>query len=313
MELRDIEYFSIIARHRHLGRAADETGLSQSALSKCLRRLEREVGAKLVRRTPKGVDLTAEGQTLLSHVHRLRTSLDDVLREVADVKRGLAGHIRIGVGAGYFYSVIPAACCALAKEAPKVSMRFRHTGPRESLHALRSGELDLAVRLMQPSVDSDIVQERLYDDRFVVVASDSHRLVGKRPLKLADLRDERWIVSAPTSAISRQFHSVFEKYGLPPPLVAVETDSPALRLAVVTNSELLGYTMASVARIAAPDPRFVELPVRELSAPFTIGVVFRKSAYLSPVALRFIEHLKAAAKHVDETSAIRRLARPRKP
>ena len=68
MELRDIEYFAVIAEHGHLGRAADVLGLSQPALSKSLRRLEQALQVKLVKRTPKGVELSAEGSVLLLRV-----------------------------------------------------------------------------------------------------------------------------------------------------------------------------------------------------------------------------------------------------
>src|SRR4030088_1827111 len=98
MELRDIEYFAVIAEHGHLGRAADALGLSQPAISKSLRRLEQALEVKLVKRTPKGVELTAEGSTLLLRVRALRLSLQDVTREIADVRDGSVGHLRIGVG-----------------------------------------------------------------------------------------------------------------------------------------------------------------------------------------------------------------------
>lgn len=55
IEPRDIQYFAVVAHLGNMGRAAEELGLSQPALSKSLRRLESAVGAKLVRRTPKGV------------------------------------------------------------------------------------------------------------------------------------------------------------------------------------------------------------------------------------------------------------------
>ena len=58
MELRDIEYFAVIAEHGHLGRASEALGLSQPALSKSLRRLEEAVEARLFNRTPKGMELT---------------------------------------------------------------------------------------------------------------------------------------------------------------------------------------------------------------------------------------------------------------
>ena len=69
MELRDIEYFTVVAQHGHLGRAAAALGLSQPALSKSLRRLESALQAKLVKRTTKGVELTLEGSTLLARAN----------------------------------------------------------------------------------------------------------------------------------------------------------------------------------------------------------------------------------------------------
>ena len=88
MELRDLEYFAVVAEHGHVGRAAEALGLSQPALSKSLRRLEKAMQAKLVKRTPKGVELTAVGSALHMHVHRLRLSLNDVVHEAADLSQG---------------------------------------------------------------------------------------------------------------------------------------------------------------------------------------------------------------------------------
>ena len=78
MELRDIEYFAVIAEHGHLGRAADVLGLSQPALSKSLRRLEQALQVKLVKRTPKGVELTAEGTVLLLRGSAATLGADDL-------------------------------------------------------------------------------------------------------------------------------------------------------------------------------------------------------------------------------------------
>jgi len=92
MDLRDIEYFAVVAQHGHLGRAAEALGLGQPALSMSLRRLEKSAQAKLVKRTPKGVELTAVGAALLSHAGKLRLARDDLAREVADLAHGRAGH-----------------------------------------------------------------------------------------------------------------------------------------------------------------------------------------------------------------------------
>src|SRR5215468_4510488 len=98
MELRDIEYFTILAEHGHLGRAANALGISQPALSKSLRRLETALEVKLMKRTAKGVELTPEGVALELRARELRLSLQSVAREVKEVGEGRVGQLRLGVG-----------------------------------------------------------------------------------------------------------------------------------------------------------------------------------------------------------------------
>lgn len=299
MELRDIEYFLVVAKHGHLGRAAEALGMSQSALSKSLRRLEREMRAKLVRRTPKGVELTAEGSTLLSRTERLRLSLDDITREVADVSRGLAGHLRIGAGTGYAHHLLPAACTKMAKEAPNVTLNITFPGGLvETTKALRNGEVDLLITMMRASSEHGLVQEHLYDDEYVVCASVNHRLARKKNVTLADVAEERWAIADPTFAIWRHLHKVFEEHGLPPPHVTVETGPQVVRFPVIASSDLLGYTWTSLVRQAMPQLRLVALHVKELELNFDAAVAYRKDGYLSPAARRFIEILKTTAKEM---------------
>src|SRR4051812_11411328 len=124
MELRDIEYFAVIAQHGHLGRAAEALRLTQPALSKSLRRLEEALDAKLVKRTPRGVELTAEGAALLERVRGLRLSLQDVAREVKDVSEGRVGHLRVGVGESIAEYLLPTAFEALLRDSPRMSLRI---------------------------------------------------------------------------------------------------------------------------------------------------------------------------------------------
>ncbi|MGH9145710.1 MAG: LysR substrate-binding domain-containing protein, partial [Vicinamibacterales bacterium] len=131
-----------------------------------------------------------------------------------------------------------------------------------------------------------------------VCASINHSLARTKHLTLAVLAHERWTLSDPTFAMWQRIHRVFVEHGLPTPRVAVETGSPALRLPLVATSSLLGYSWASIVRKAVTHLPITELRVRELTLPFRNAVVYRKDGYLSPVARRFIEILKATAKEI---------------
>src|ERR1051326_6175519 len=99
MELRDLNYFQAVAETGHLGRAAQQLGRTQPALTKCIRRLEDALEAKLFERVGRGLKLTSVGEVLLARTLKLRNEMKTTVREVTDFAKGEAGHIRIGSGA----------------------------------------------------------------------------------------------------------------------------------------------------------------------------------------------------------------------
>src|SRR5215813_6494829 len=123
MELRDIEYFTVIAEQGNRERAADILGLSQPALSKSLRRLEDALRVKLFRRSPRGLTLPAEGSTLLQRTRELRLSLQSVAREVSEVGDGRVAHLRVGVGPSVPGHLVAAASASLMMDAPRTTMQ----------------------------------------------------------------------------------------------------------------------------------------------------------------------------------------------
>ena len=298
MELRDLEYFAVVAEHGHVGRAAEALGLSQPALSKSLRRLEKAMQAKVVKRTPKGVELTAVGSALRMHVHRLRLSLNDVVHEAADLSQGRAGHLRVGAGAGLGDHFLAAACSAFLMEAPKATLALAVARNAVLLPGLHNGEHDLVVSGIPHPSYKDLTQERLYEDEFVVYASARHRLARLRRVSLADVAQERWALSAPDDLSWRRVHRVFEDNGLPPLRIAFETTSSLIRVQGVALSDLVSFSSRRVLQQAWQHFPLAELRVKELAWTRTVGVSYRKDAYLSPAALRFIEILKSTAKEM---------------
>jgi len=297
MELRDIEYFAVIAEHGHLGRAAESLGLSTAALSKSLRRLEKSVRTKLVRRTLKGVELTVEGSALLSHVSHLRTSIHDIAREVADLSEGRAGHLRVGTSLGISEDLLAGACTNLVQESPKVTLEVIMGTYDTQLPALRKGELDLIFSGVPTVAHEGLVQEHFIDDELVVYASANHRLARHKEPTLADLEGERWVSSSHV-ILWRRLCQAFEENGLTPPLLAIDTSSTSVRLRVVASSQLLGFSSRLFVRQAVPRYSLVELSVPKLAWSRRLGITYRKDAYLSPAARRFIEILKMTGKEI---------------
>jgi DNA-binding transcriptional LysR family regulator len=309
MDLRDIEYFAVIAEHGHLGRAAEALGLGQPALSISLRRLEKAAGTKLVKRTPRGVELTTVGSAVLAHVRRLRLAREDLAREVVDLARGQAGQLRIGATPVIANNALPNACTALLKHAPKASLDVSIAASTEVLlEALRKGELDLVVSQVRDVPREGLARELLWEDEFVVYASRRHRLAKRRSVALADIVEERWACTAAAGFQAwNSLRQTFEERGLPAPDFAVVSDSMPLNARMVASADLLGIATRRSVDAMADTLGLQRLAVTDAKWIRPVAVIYRKDGYLSPVAKRFVEILKATAKEiVAEQKADRR-------
>ena len=295
MELRDLEYFAVVAEHGNVTRAAEALDLSPPALSKSLRRLEKSVGAKLVKRTPKGVELTSVGTAMVDQVRRIRLTLEDVKREAADLSQGRAGHLRIAVPP-HMAEQLPRTYSALLKGAPKMTLDITVTDNDETVPLLCKGELDIIFGMLPSSPYEGTVQEWLYDNDFVVFASANHRLFRQKRVTIKDIEHEGWALSKVNLLPQYPLLRLFQDNGLPPPRVVVQTRSLRLRLHIWSTTDLLGYTSKQVVRLAAPRFRLREIPIKELAWRRPVGVIYRKDAYLPPAAKRLINILKTMAK-----------------
>lgn len=299
MELRDIEYFAVIAEHGHLGRAAEDLGLGQPALSISLRRLEKAAGAKLVRRTPKGVELTAVGSAVLAHVQRLRLARIDLAREVSDLARGQVGHLRVGTNPAIANSLLPDACSTLLKHAPKATLNVSIAASTDALLLdMRKGELDVVINVAHVPREG-IVREPLWDDEFVVYASVRHRLARRKRVELADLVHERWASTAASGFLGwNSLRRTFEERGLPAPQFALVSDSSALNRRMIASSELLGIASRLSVEPDVENLGLKIISVTDMKWMRPVAAMYRKDGYLSPVAKRFIGILQTMAKAI---------------
>ncbi len=295
MESRDLQYFAVVAEHGNLRRAADAIGISQPALSKTLRRLEKSAGTKIVRRTPKGVEMTAMGNALLSHARRLQLAMDDVLKEVADLNGGRSGLLRIGASFEAAELLLPSACEIFGQHSPQVVTKITVATNEALIPALRNAELDLIISGIPKAVDKDFVQERLWDEDFIVCAAASHPLARRKRVAIGDLAGERWALASATTLSWQQVYRAFADNGMAAPHVVMEANFRLIRLRAISKSGLIGFMPRWELQQAARQLNLIEIPVKELAWKRTLGVRYRKDAYLSPAACRFIAILKAEA------------------
>lgn len=290
-QIRDLVYFSKVAELGHLGRASEVLHISQSALSKCIDRLESSYEAELFERVGRGIRLTDAGQLLHERAVQIERMLDATQRQTSSLGKGLAGSIRIGAAATTAEYLMPKACRLLQEQAPAVVLDLQ-IGMNDVLHdSLRKGLLDIVVGPLGTR-DDDLFELPIADDEVVVAASASHPLAG-REVPIAALCDYRWILSAPSVATRQWLEDAFRRHDLPAPRVAIATSSIAAVPNLIIETGLLSF----LSRRNLADLRHAGGLV-EIANPATtmvrrFGVLHRADGHLSPATRRFIEILQA--------------------
>jgi len=184
LDLRLVHCFTVVAEHRHFGRAAEALHVTQPSLSRQIRRLEQQLGARLLDRTPQGSRLTEAGEVFLPQARTLlRTAAEAIART-----RAAAQPSRITVGYTIGLIVTPAVR-EMRHRHPDVEVRTQHVAWHEVRAALLEHRVDaLVTRLPFPTDKLHVTV--LYDEPRVVVVSLDHRLAGKESVTLDDIADE---------------------------------------------------------------------------------------------------------------------------
>lgn len=302
MELRDLEYFIVVAEHRKLGAAAATLRISQPALSKAIARLETALEVKLFARSQSGMTPTAEGELLLSRARDLRLSLRNVASEVTDLSRGRSGNIRIGVGPTIDADFVMAETNRLIAGAPRLAVQVVISDADEIEPMLRRGQLDLIINFMLAEQSVAYRYATLYADEFVVCCSSRHRLARRELVQLQDLVRERWTVSQLIVGSQRYLFDLFRAHDLVMPPVAFECRGLLWRLAATAASDLLLFTSRRIVeRAIASGADLRVLPIEGLSWRPAVAAMYRKEPYVHPAVLELVKALEAAA-HLEASS-----------
>ncbi|EDZ97794.1 transcriptional regulator, LysR family, partial [Burkholderia sp. H160] len=191
--LRQLRVFIEVARLQSFSRAGDEIGLTQSAVSRCVRELESEIGLKLIDRTTREVQLTDVGGNLVSSVSRLLSDLDDALREIREIGEQRRGRVVVAASPTVACRLMPRVVAACVQQFPYVTLGLRDDVQSDVVRKVKSGEVDFGV-IIGPFSDDDLLSETLMTDSFCVVSRDDHPLAARKQVTWKDLDGEQLVM-----------------------------------------------------------------------------------------------------------------------
>jgi LysR family transcriptional regulator, nitrogen assimilation regulatory protein len=176
MDLRSIRYFICTAELGSVSRAAEKLNIVQPAMTRHIKRLERELGTTLLKRMPRGVQLTSTGREFLEHCRRIEQDVELALREVRYRRDVPRGPVALGASPTLGTVLMPFVIERALIKLPQVSLRVVEARSIKLHEALLTGELDLAI-LTNPVATHNLSLQRLTSETLCLV----ERAVGRSP------------------------------------------------------------------------------------------------------------------------------------
>jgi DNA-binding transcriptional LysR family regulator len=212
--LAQLEAFVEAARRGNVSRAAEALFLTQPALSARLKGLETELGVDLLIRTKRGVRLSDAGKEFLPYAQRALEAVSDGRQFLAELARGGAGRLAIGVAPAVSTSVLPSMLSRFRGEYPNIQVVVRTGHSEEILDMVLREQVELG--LVRELRHPDIVATPLYEDELVLVVEPSHPFASARRIRVADFASEHLILFDHTSTYHELTSTLFREAGVVP-------------------------------------------------------------------------------------------------
>jgi DNA-binding transcriptional LysR family regulator len=298
MLIRHFEYLAALARERHFARAAASCNVSQPALSAGLKHLEECFGVPIVERGHRFHGFTPEGERILAWARHVLAERDALSQELAVMRQGLAGHLRIG-GIPVTLPIISLLTTPFAARHPQVRLSVTSLTSREIQRGLDECSLDVGLTYLDNEPLVHVRSVSLYRERYVLVTPADGPLASRESVTWREAADLRLCLLNHTMQNRRIVDTIFSSAGVAVDPI-LETNSLVTLQSHLRQGEWSTVLPHTIAYLLGDTPDLVMLPLTEPTITHEIGLIVPDRDTVTPVAAALI----AEAVHVDIESAI---------
>jgi DNA-binding transcriptional LysR family regulator len=296
MELRHLRYFQAVAEAQNFTKAAALLHVAQPALSRQVRHLEDELGVHLLKRTSRGVTLTAGGKLFLEEAHAVLKHAAESMEKVRALARGHDRELHIGYAPSVTIEILPPALTAFQKALPRVNVLLHDLSSREIAKGLLNGTLELALMPEASSLQiAGIQYEPLLNYPLCVALPQGHPLARLKSISVEKLAAEPLVGlrSRDYPEYSHIRERVFSSLDIKPH-VAVECDSGNSVITAVQAGRGIAFTPWVFKELTGK--RLIYRPLTGTTEVFSVGIVRATAGEFTPAGGKFCELLRKVSK-----------------
>jgi LysR family transcriptional regulator of gallate degradation len=295
---RRLQAAALLAEVHHMPSVAQAMGVSQSAVSQAIARLEDMLGQPLFLRTAHGMVPTDAGRRWSESFERVLAELRHIPEDLAALEGVVLGVVTVGALPLARSQLLPLAISSVLQRHPQLQIRSLESPYEELTASLLSGRIDFIVGAQRARLGSgsDAFESRsLFEDKAALVARKGHPLASKKKLDLADLAGYPWVLSRAGTPLRESLVQFFERKGQAAPSPAVETGDLALLRGLLVSSDMLTVLSAHQLHHEVQTAQLVVLPFEMPGMERSIGLTTRKGAHLSPGAQALLSAIQSVS------------------
>lgn len=289
--LGDISAFVLVARLESFALAAEELLVTQSALSRRIKKLENSLGAPLLDRTTRSVSVSRLGLEFLPQAERIvndfHRSLDDI-DQVVKVQKGV---VAFSCNMTISDTLLPEILERFKEAYPEVRIRVHEDSSPQAIEKVINGQSELALaQLGEAHPDLDF--EALIDDRFVIACHKSHPLSKAKSTTWEEVKDEHFILLRSESGTRK----ILQRYlGAKYDVIANDMQVGHFHSQLGLVGKAIGIAaIPSLVRLSRKDLELATIPISNPTIRRKLGIVTYKGRSLSPAA----EELRKVARDI---------------
>lgn len=279
MELLQLRYFSALAKSEHMTETANRLNVTQSSLSRTIRRLEEDLGVPLFDRIGRALRLNDLGAAYRRRVERALFELEQGRRELGLLASPEGGAVSLAVTTA---SALPDLLRHFKRERPSAQFHVRMVTHSEMVALLDQGEVDYGLSSSPTNLDGVESRVLLVDPILVVVPRD-HPLAARSSARLAELRSELFVGVNPGYGIRDETDAACRSLGFLPNYV-YEGDEPARINSLVEAGLGIAFVPAT-SRRSQDLVRYLTIEAAGLTRELTLS--WNRERYLSRTARDF--------------------------